>query len=88
MKRYLLAACLIIVAWNIFANAQEAPENPFAGRWLPAPAGGAFRMDEYIIWCGSVIRHDDGRYYMFASLAESAGHVALGDTFGDCAGFF
>ena len=33
----------------------------------PAPRNGGFRMDDYWIWCGSVIKGDDGRYHMFAS---------------------
>ena len=34
---------------------------------LPAPVDGGFRMDGYWIWCGSVIRGEDGNYHMFAS---------------------
>jgi len=34
---------------------------------LPAPVGGGFAMDDYWIWCGSVIKGEDGRYHMFAS---------------------
>ncbi|MFW6155594.1 MAG: glycoside hydrolase family protein [Planctomycetota bacterium] len=37
------------------------------GRIQPAPIGGGFAMDGYWVWCGSVIRGDDGRYHMFAS---------------------
>lgn len=33
----------------------------------PAPRRGGFAMDDYWIWCGSVIRGEDGRYHMFAS---------------------
>jgi hypothetical protein len=33
----------------------------------PVPVGGGFAMDGYWVWCGSVIRGDDGRYHMFAS---------------------
>ncbi len=49
------------------AEPAPPPGNPFAGKWLPAPVGGAFRDPDFIIWGGSVVRHDDGRYYMFAS---------------------
>jgi hypothetical protein len=31
------------------------------------PRAGGFRMDGYWVWCGSVIKGDDGRYHMFAS---------------------
>ncbi len=36
-------------------------------RMLPAPVKGGFSMDGYWVWCGSVIRGEDGRYHMFAS---------------------
>ncbi len=34
---------------------------------LPAPLNGGFAMKDYWVWCGSVIRGEDGRYHMFAS---------------------
>jgi len=36
-------------------------------RMLPAPVNGGFRMEGYWVWCGSVIKGEDGRYHMFAS---------------------
>ncbi|MCC3374552.1 glycoside hydrolase family protein [Cohnella sp. REN36] len=36
-------------------------------RFLPAPRNGGFRMDGYWVWCGSVVRGEDGRYHLFAS---------------------
>jgi hypothetical protein len=36
-------------------------------RLLPAPKNGGFRMEGYWVWCGSVIRGEDGRFHMFAS---------------------
>ena len=33
---------------------------------LPAPPDGGFRMDGFWIWCGFVIRGEDGKYHMFA----------------------
>lgn len=33
----------------------------------PAVRNAGFRMDGYWVWCGSVIRAEDGRYHMFAS---------------------
>lgn len=42
--------------------------NPLAGKLLPAPRKGGFQMDDYYIWCGSVVHApEDGKYYMFAS---------------------
>jgi len=39
----------------------------FINRVRPAPVGGGFAMDEFWVWCGSVIQGDDGRYHMFAA---------------------
>ncbi|WP_211231476.1 glycoside hydrolase family protein [Paenibacillus harenae] len=41
--------------------------NGLAGRMLPAPRNGGFRMEGYWIWCGSVVQGEDGRFHMFAS---------------------
>lgn len=35
--------------------------------FLPAPLNGGFSMEGYWVWCGSVIKGEDGRYHMFAS---------------------
>lgn len=42
-------------------------KNPFTGRLQPAPKNGGFYMENYWIWCGSVIKGEDNRYHMFAS---------------------
>jgi len=39
----------------------------FIDRIQPAPRGGGYSEDDHWIWCGSVIRGEDGRYHMFAS---------------------
>lgn len=36
----------------------------------PAPLHGGFAMEGYWVWCGSVVRGEDGRYHMFASRWE------------------
>ena len=65
--RYLLPmiACLLC---SIMVNAEDrvAPA-PFGDRVGVAPVNGGFAMDDYWVWCGSVIRGEDGRYHMFAS---------------------
>lgn len=43
-----------------------------ANRLLPSPVGGGFHKKGYWIWCGSVIRGDDNRYHMFASMWEKS----------------
>lgn len=42
-------------------------EKNLKAHFLPAPVGGGFSMDDWWVWCGSVIRGDDGKYHMFAS---------------------
>lgn len=39
----------------------------FMDKMLPAPRSGGFRMKDYWVWCGSVIKGEDGRFHMFAS---------------------
>jgi hypothetical protein len=39
----------------------------FIDRLLPAPVTGGFAMDDFWVWCGSVIRGPDGKFHMFAS---------------------
>lgn len=34
---------------------------------LPAPKNGGFKMKDYWVWCGSVIKGEEGRFHMFAS---------------------
>lgn len=33
----------------------------------PSPVNGGFSMEDYWVWCGSVVRGEDGNYHMFAS---------------------
>jgi len=42
-------------------------ENIFHNNWGVSPKKGAFRMDDWIVWGGSVIKADDSKYYMYAS---------------------
>ncbi|WP_216624612.1 glycoside hydrolase family protein [Paenibacillus foliorum] len=42
-------------------------KESFIKNMQPAPVGGGFEMDNYWIWCGSVIQGEDGKYHMFAS---------------------
>ena len=45
-------------------------ENPIRSRLMPAPKNGGFKRDDMFIWCGSVVKGEDGRYHMFASAWE------------------
>lgn len=41
--------------------------NPFAGKLGPVAHNSGFSMEHYWVWCGSVIKDDEGIYHMFAS---------------------
>ena len=45
----------------------ECSHVPFSERLLPAPAGGGFAMEDWWVWCGSVVRGDAGRYHLYAA---------------------
>ena len=59
--------------------ARTSPKNCRGGRkdgqerarhrcpFLPAPVNGGFSMEDYWVWCGSVVKGEDGNYHMFAS---------------------
>ena len=57
-------------ATSLVALVLAAVPAPAADGFPPmgiAPRAGGFRMDGYWVWCGSVIKDDDGTYHMFAS---------------------
>src|SRR5262249_41603082 len=58
---WLTLLSLIASALVVSAQASDFPELGVV------PRNGGFRMDGYWVWCGSVIKGDDGRYHMFAS---------------------
>lgn len=35
--------------------------------FMPAPVNGGFQMEDYWVWCGSVVQGEDSRFHMFAS---------------------
>lgn len=45
---------------------------PFQDRLLPAPRSGGFSLDDFWIWCGSVVRGEDDRFHMFAARVPKA----------------
>lgn len=66
-KVHWLGRFVAVWATAMLVGATLAFAGGFSDRLLPAPVGGGFRMEGYWVWCGSVIRGEDGRYHMFAS---------------------
>lgn len=61
-RRSLKALCLPALLW--LAASTASAELPAMG---VVPRAGGFRMEGYWVWCGSVIKGDDGKYHMFSS---------------------
>jgi hypothetical protein len=54
----------IAVLLSLSGSARASDSFPEFGT---VPRNGGFRMEGYWVWCGSVIKGDDGKYHMFAS---------------------
>lgn len=76
MKRVMNVCHVLLLALTMFwlresVSAQElgitGEDKPFSDSFLQTPLNGGFQMPGFSVWCGSVIRGEDGRYYMFAS---------------------
>nr|WP_299069023.1 glycoside hydrolase family protein [uncultured Allomuricauda sp.] len=64
MKQFILLFGLFM----LFGCANKiSNDNIFHQNWEDSPVEGAFKMDDWIIWGGSVIKADNGKYYMYAS---------------------
>lgn len=48
-------------------RSSKTRDRSLADLLQPAPRHGGLAMEGYWVWCGSVIRGEDGRYHMFAS---------------------
>ena len=47
-------------------------------KWIqPVPETAKFSLKDYMVWCGSMVKGDDGKYYLFYSRwPRSSGHYA------------
>jgi len=60
-------AFFILLFFTLGCQSDSKEENIFYQNWDVSPKEGAFRMDDWIVWGGSVIKAEDGKYYMYAS---------------------
>ncbi len=63
----LLGITLIVLLFISGCKNNPKEENIFYNNWGPSPKQGAFRMDDWIVWGGSVIKAENGKYYMYAT---------------------
>lgn len=62
-----LTLTIVILLFVTGCNNDSREENIFCGNWDTSPKEGAFKMDGWSIWGGSVIKTDDEKYYMYAT---------------------
>ena len=59
------------IAWLLFAcctrQAPAAQALDLAARMQPVPATAAFHDPGYYVWCGTLVRGEDGRYHLYYS---------------------
>lgn len=69
MKKYFIVVFSILTLNCFSQNSEYDPRwtNQIYSRIQPAPMGGGFEMPGYWVWCGSVIKGDDGLFHMFGS---------------------
>jgi hypothetical protein len=65
MKTLGLTISILLLIAGCKSDSKE--ENLFHNNWDVSPKEGAFRMDDWIVWGGSVIKAEDDKYYMYAS---------------------
>jgi len=62
-----LFGMILLILLFVGCKKETEVEKIFHNNWDVSPREGAFRMDDWIVWGGSVIKADDGKYYMYAS---------------------
>lgn len=65
MRNTVIAISILLIAAGCTSDSSE--NNLFHNNWDISPKEGAFSMDDWIVWGGSVIKADDDKYYMYAS---------------------
>jgi hypothetical protein len=62
-----IAVLLLLAGITRQIAAAEAPQLDLAGAMLPVPSTAAFNDPGYYVWCGTMVRGDDGRYHLYYS---------------------
>lgn len=66
-----------LVASTTVVGAEPGGEPDFAAMMQPVPATAKFIHPDYYIWCGTMVKGDDGKYHVFYSRWPRAlGHYA------------
>ena len=64
--RFIIA--FLCVTGFLATSLSQPPQNPFTGKLGHPAIEGTLILEGYDVWGASVIRHSDGRYYMFVTI--------------------
>lgn len=77
MLRIVAVITLSITMYISKGTASAQQTNPFFGHIGKVKYNSGFSMDDYWVWCGSVIKDEKGMYHMFASRWQKNSHSTL-----------
>lgn len=68
----------LLVIWLLFSNLQSKAQDYNVSEWIQkVPITAKFALPDYMVWCGSMIKGQDGKYYLFYSRwPRKSGHIA------------
>ncbi|MDR3095225.1 MAG: glycoside hydrolase family protein [Bacteroidales bacterium] len=58
---------IAFIVFMLFCITCVSGQESFSDRFMPVPLNSGFQMEGFHVWCGSITKGEDGRYYMFAS---------------------
>jgi predicted GH43/DUF377 family glycosyl hydrolase len=68
---------LVLAAAVLFSTLNAAEDYDFTKMIQPAPASAKFEDPGYIVWCGTMVKGDDGKYHMlYSRWPAKLGHYA------------
>lgn len=75
MSRFLKMLVLLI---SLLVGGQLKSQDFDLSKWIqPVPETAKFGLKDYMVWCGSMVKGDDGKYYLFYSRwPRTSGHFA------------
>ena len=74
MKKIIFST-LVFFLFGFFSLAQDMDVS----KWIqPVDLSARFRLDSFMVWCGSAVKGDDNKYYLFYSRwPRKLGHLAM-----------
>jgi len=60
---------IILLLFIFLSNAKQLFAQDYdVSKWIqPVPASSKFGLDSFMVWCGSAVKGNDGKYYLFYS---------------------